>query len=66
VLPRDPKDEKYINLAIACKARYLVSNDKDLLNLMDESTLEGKEFRQKFPALQIIKPGELIRQLTGK
>src|SRR5262245_36099351 len=30
---RDPKDEKYLDLAIAGKVRYLISRDKDLLDL---------------------------------
>ncbi len=31
--PRDPKDEPYINLAIESEAHYIVSRDKDLLDL---------------------------------
>jgi putative PIN family toxin of toxin-antitoxin system len=31
---RDPKDEKYLNLAIEVAAAYLVSRDRDLLDLM--------------------------------
>lgn len=30
-LPRDPDDEVYINTAIAYKANFLVTRDKDLL-----------------------------------
>src|SRR5262249_18924040 len=32
-LPRDPKDEPYLNLAVAGRAKYLVSRDKDILSL---------------------------------
>jgi putative PIN family toxin of toxin-antitoxin system len=63
-LPRDPKDEPYINLAIEVSAEYLVSRDKDLLDLMDESTPEGKSFRSQFPNLTIIGPVEFLRLLT--
>jgi putative PIN family toxin of toxin-antitoxin system len=46
LLPRDPKDEPYLNLAIATGAKYLVSRDNDLLDLMREDSPEGAEFRQ--------------------
>ena len=54
--PRDPKDEAYINLAIAVDASYLVSRDKDLLDLMRDDLPEGKVFRQQFPKLTILDP----------
>jgi putative PIN family toxin of toxin-antitoxin system len=57
--PRDPKDEPYLNLAIAAQARYLVSRDNDLLDLMED---EG--FRRQYPGLTIIDPGALLRELT--
>ena len=60
---RDPKDEKYLNLAIAIGARYVASADSDLLDLMDASTAEGQTFRSRFPTIKIIKPGELMRIL---
>ncbi|MCS6862515.1 MAG: putative toxin-antitoxin system toxin component, PIN family [Abditibacteriales bacterium] len=46
---RDPKDEPYVNLALAVGAHYLVSWDNDLLDLMREETAEGKQFRERFP-----------------
>lgn len=35
VLERDPKDAKYVDLAIATKADFLVTRDKDLLDLRE-------------------------------
>ncbi|HZW34125.1 MAG TPA: putative toxin-antitoxin system toxin component, PIN family [Isosphaeraceae bacterium] len=55
-LERDPKDERYLNLAIASVASYLVSWDRDLLDLMND---EG--FRQQFPWLTILEPPALLR-----
>ena len=54
--PRDPKDEKYINLAAAVTAKYLVTHDKDLLDLVNGYTDEAKEFRQRFRYLNVIEP----------
>jgi uncharacterized protein len=59
--PRDPKDEKYINLAIETEADYIVSRDNDLLDLMTDFTDEAKEFRQRFRPLRVIEPMELLQ-----
>lgn len=53
---RDPKDEKYINLALVTRARYLVTFDTDLLDLMNEEKEAGRNFRLKYPFLQILTP----------
>jgi putative PIN family toxin of toxin-antitoxin system len=58
-LARDPKDEPYIDLAAATQARYLVSRDKDLLDLMGDDA-----FRQQFPGLTVIDPVALLRELA--
>ena len=58
-LARDPKDEPYVDLAAASRARYLVSRDKDLLDLMGDDT-----FRQQFPGLTVIDPVTLLRELA--
>jgi putative PIN family toxin of toxin-antitoxin system len=55
-LERDPKDERYINLAVASDASYLVTWDRDLLDLMGD---DG--FRQRFPSLTILEPTALLR-----
>src|SRR5437764_6236658 len=44
ILERDPKDEPYLNLALAVQVHYLVSRDNDLLDLMKDAS-----FRQRFP-----------------
>ncbi len=63
---RDPKDEKYINLAVAAEADYIVSRDRDLLDLMTDVSIEGKEFRQKSRPLKIIEPIEFLKILAEK
>ena len=62
---RDPNDEPYINLAVETEADYIVSRDKDLLDLMTDYTDEAKEFRQRFRPLKIVAPTELL-QIFGK
>jgi putative PIN family toxin of toxin-antitoxin system len=55
-LERDPKDERYINLAVAAGASYLVTWDRDLLDLMGD---EG--FRRQFSHLTNLEPPALLR-----
>ena len=61
---RDEDDEPYINLAIEIDARFLVTRDKDLLDLMTGYSDECKEFRQRFRGLRVIEPEELLREIT--
>ena len=63
--PRDPKDEPYINLALAADATYIVSRDNDLLDLMKWSTEEGREFQKRFRFLKIVTP-EVFLDEIGK
>jgi uncharacterized protein len=58
---RDPKDEKYINLAVKAEADFIVSRDKDLLDLMNDFSVEAKEFRQKFRPLKVVQPIEFLQ-----
>ena len=58
--PRDPKDEPYINLAVQEDALYLVSRDKDLLDLMTGYDEKSKEFRQRFRPLKVIDTLEFV------
>lgn len=59
--PRDEDDEPYINLAVAAGADFIVSRDRDLLDLMTGHADECKEFRQRFRPLKVIEPVELLR-----
>lgn len=49
---RDPDDDKFIHLALASRAEWLVSGDQDLLSLLP---MEGVE---------ILSPAEALRQLA--
>jgi putative PIN family toxin of toxin-antitoxin system len=60
---RDPDDEPYINLAVEARAAFLVSRDKDLLDLMTTQTTEAKQFRQRFRPLRVIEPLEFLKEL---
>lgn len=53
---RDPDDEKYVNLALAAGASFIVSRDKDLLSLMSDL-----DFRRRFPQLTVVDPVEFLR-----
>jgi|SRR5580658_309691 putative PIN family toxin of toxin-antitoxin system len=61
--PYDPDDSHYINLACKVDARLIVSRDRHLLMLADQSRKEGREFQARFPALRILDPVELLREL---
>ncbi len=64
-LPRDPKDEMCIDLAIAASAQYLVTwNRKHLTYLMDRDTPEGKDFCQRFPGVNSLDPPAFLRELA--
>ncbi len=51
---RDPKDERYINLALVANSKYLVSTDKDLLDLMNPMVDGSKSFFNRYPMLRIL------------
>ncbi len=63
IYQRDPKDAKYINLAVEAEAGYLVSRDKDLLDLTTGHTDECKDFRRRFRPLKVIEPVEFLRMV---
>jgi putative PIN family toxin of toxin-antitoxin system len=61
--PRDEDDEPYINLAVAAGADFIISRDRDLLDLMTGHANECKEFRQRFRPLRVVDPLELLKLL---
>jgi putative PIN family toxin of toxin-antitoxin system len=54
LLERDPKDSKYVDLAIATKADFLVTRDKDILDLREQGS----------PLLPIIKKLGWMRRIV--
>ena len=52
----DPDDQKFLDLAFACGARYLVTRDRDLLELA--------RHRDPVPPFRIVTPRELRAFLT--
>lgn len=60
-LARDKKDEPYLNLAIEIHADFIVSWDRDLLDLMTDISVTGKEFRQKSRPMKIVEPIEFLK-----
>ena len=62
---RDEDDEPYINLAIEVGADFIVSRDRDLLDLMTGHTDDCKEFRQRFRTLKVIEPVYLLEEVKG-
>jgi putative PIN family toxin of toxin-antitoxin system len=62
--PRDPDDARYIDLAMAANTTIIVSNDKDLLDLMNDTNSEGKALRASHPDFRVCTPPlflELLR-----
>lgn len=62
---RDPDDEMYLNLAIVVNANYLVSKDRDLLDLMTTSTDIARQFRSRYPFLRVMKAAEFVTTLES-
>ncbi len=60
-LERDPKDEPYLNLAIAAGAKYLVTRDLDLLDLMKD-----ENFRRRYPAMLILEPPAFLHEFPPR
>jgi putative PIN family toxin of toxin-antitoxin system len=67
VLARDPDDSIYLNLSITAGAPYVVTTDLDLLELIEPQSAAGIDFRNRFPAVQVVTPTDfeaLIRNAS--
>jgi predicted nucleic acid-binding protein len=56
---RDPEDEMVLNLAIHLEADFIVSKDRDLLDL---SRTSG--WQTAYPTIRIIPPEELRKEIS--
>jgi putative PIN family toxin of toxin-antitoxin system len=56
IYPRDPKDSKLIEAALAGAATHLLTYDSDLLDLPSGHDDASKRFRQRLPRLIVLKP----------
>jgi predicted nucleic acid-binding protein len=65
-LPRDPKDEWLIDLAVAGGAAFIVTwNERHLTYLMKRDTPEGIEFHRRFPHLRIVSPPDFLAAIRS-
>lgn len=62
---RDPKDEHYIDLAIATDSELVVSRDKDLLARSVPSDPAGQNFMARFPNIAVTTPVDLLARLEA-
>jgi putative PIN family toxin of toxin-antitoxin system len=64
--PRDQRDAKFIELAIAGRATHIVSCDQDLLSLPIGRTDAARRFRQRLPGVQALEPGDFLARLGAQ
>jgi putative PIN family toxin of toxin-antitoxin system len=60
---RDPNDAHYVDLAVACQAKIIVTRDRDLLALGDPRDPFGAAFQRRFPEISILTPVEMLMRL---
>ena len=59
---RDPDDAHYVNLALAAGAEFIVSRDRDLLDLGNSTVPLGRTFALQHPELSIVDPVEFLQR----
>jgi putative PIN family toxin of toxin-antitoxin system len=58
---RDPRDQKFIELAIGLRATHILSFDNDLLSLPKGASDAGRRFRQRLPGVEVMDAGSFLR-----
>ncbi|MDX2034143.1 MAG: putative toxin-antitoxin system toxin component, PIN family [Blastocatellia bacterium] len=61
---RDPKDEVYVNLAIVTGSRYLITSDKDLLDLSSATAAGSPSFQVRYPMLKILRAQDFLAEIA--
>jgi uncharacterized protein len=61
--PRDPNDEKFLELAIAGRATHIVTADKDLLWLSAGHADAARRLRQRAPNLRVLDAQGFLHEL---
>ena len=61
---RDAKDNMILELAELCGPNFIVSWDRDLLDLTTGFDTASKEFRQRFRHLTIVRPNEFLKIIS--
>ena len=65
-LDRDPKDAKYVDLAIAARADFLVTRDNDLLDLRKQGSPLLPTLEQLDLQCKIVDPFQMLSYLRSK
>jgi len=63
-LPRDPRDESFLELAIAGNATHLITADNDLLSLTKAHDDAAKRLRRQLPGLSVLTAEDFMRWHT--
>ena len=61
--PRDPDDAHYVDVAIRTEAMLVVSNDRDLLDLMNDTNEAGRLLRKLHRDFLVLTPPQFLDRL---